>query len=218
MSILKSFALGLALISLSLPTFSQSASDVFSKSDQQFYWLGIDFSHVKLIGAFNQFSDAGTISASEIKDKFFPAWNDLVLNERTKYDFAGMFRKSNMLVDTYAVERANDEANVDDMESQNQYTHTDAEIQSFVSKYDIKSMKGIGILFFADFLDKSTDVAQYHVLAIDLQTKKVLLNETLRGKPGGFGLRNYWARSFYEVMNQVREDKYPLWKKKYSNG
>jgi len=38
---------------ISIAGISQTAKDLFNPNDLKVYWLGIDFSHVKLIGDFS---------------------------------------------------------------------------------------------------------------------------------------------------------------------
>ena len=70
-------------------------NDLF-RADVQVTWLGIDFSHVKLIGNFSEFFDAGEKSTWQIRDVYFPRWNAIVLEEPAKYDIRGMLRKADI--------------------------------------------------------------------------------------------------------------------------
>jgi hypothetical protein len=59
------------------------------------------------------------------------------------------------------------------------------------------------------------EYGKYHIVVISMSTKEVLIHEVMKGRPGGIGLRNYWARSFCEVMNEIRDYRFREWKKKY---
>jgi hypothetical protein len=85
--------LTLILIAFAIPCFSQNAEDLFKASPTTIHWLGIDFSKVRLVGDFSQFASAGTKSSVEVKNKYFPAWNRLVLDEREKFDVKGCCEK-----------------------------------------------------------------------------------------------------------------------------
>ncbi len=63
--------------------FAQSTADIF-KSEKKITWLGIDYSQVKLMGTFADMGAMGVKDESEIRDKYFKGWNDLVLTERDK--------------------------------------------------------------------------------------------------------------------------------------
>jgi hypothetical protein len=49
------------------------------------------------------------------------------------------------------------------------------------------------------------------VVFFDLSNKNILLMENMTGKAGGFGWRNYWARSFYTVLKEIEKTRYNLW-------
>jgi len=194
--------------------YSQSVEDIFQQSDVKVSWLGVDFSHVKLIGNFAEFFEAGEKSSWQIRDIYFPSWNGIILSEPDKYDIRGMLRKPNIWYDIDMIGEINAQANVDDMESYNNYKFTDDDIQSFVSQYNLKDKEGIGVLFIAECLNKNALEAYYHFVAISMPTGDILFHERLRGEPNGFGLRNYWANSIYHVIKNIRDYYYFNWKER----
>jgi hypothetical protein len=44
------------------------------------------------------------------------------------------------------------------------------------------------------------------VTFVDMKSKTVLLTKHMEGKAGGFGFRNYWAKSFLNVLKSIKED------------
>ncbi len=194
---------------------TQRIEDLFSKSDTQITWLGIDFSHVKLIGEFSQFSEAGRTGTSVIRDKYFYGWNNLILNEYPKYNIAEMIRKENVNLKISAINKINENTSIEDLESDNQPNYSKEEIALFIKKYDFEENDGIGLLFVADYLDKTREEAKYHFVAINLSNNEVLLCESFTSFPSGFGLRNYWAKTYYDVIISIRDFKYKSWKKMY---
>ena len=193
----------------------QSVKDLFTKSATPIYWLGIDFSHVKLIGEFSQFSEWGEAGAEAIKNKYFPAWNELIIKEYTKYDIGTMIRKEDVNLKINTITEVNENAITEGMIDVSDPNYTEADIRSWVANYPYDVQEGLGILFIAESLNKLRDYGKYHVVVINLATKEVLLHEVLKGRSGGIGLRNYWARSYCEVMNEIRDYRYRDWKKKY---
>lgn len=212
---MKKILLFLAFLS-AFPAFAQNASDLFKPTETKYYWLGIDYSHVKLIGDFSQFANAGEKSSAEIKHKYFPAWNNLVLDERDKYDVRGMLRKDYITYDTDMMMDVNASAPVEELEAQNPVVYTRDDIQKFVKQYKPKSNDGIGIAFIAESLNKASTEAYYHFVAINLSNNTILIHDRLRGEPAGIGLRNYWAGSVYDVIKDIRNNRYKQWKSKYS--
>ena len=203
------------ILSFSNLFHAQEALDLFKVSEHKISWLGIDFSHVKLIGGFTQFSGAGSQSVVDIRDDFFPSWNNLVLAEPDKYDLKGMLRKGEVIYDISMIMNINSTCPVEEMEDQNTPNYTLENIKEFVSLYPIESKTGIGILLIAESLNKNAQEAHFHFVAINMSTKEILIHERLRGEPTGFGLKNYWAGSIYRIMKDIRDSHYQKWKSKY---
>ncbi len=192
---------------------SQTTQDLFHSNDIKISWLGVDFSHVKLIGDFSQIYGAGEKSTNQIKDVYFDAWNEIILDEREKYDVKGMIERDEIFYDVDMINKINSEAEIDNLESLNVPHYTDQDIEGFVSEYPIEGKSGIGILFLAECLNKSSQIAYYHFVALNMQNGNVIFQERLQGSPGGFGLRNYWAGSIYDVIKDIDRKKYKQWKK-----
>lgn len=193
-------------------TQAQTAKDLFTASDVKISWLGIDFSHVKLIGDFAQFNDAGQKSVVDIKDQYFPAWNKLIVSEQDKYDLKGMLRKENIIYDIDMITNINAKAPVEEMEAQNTPDYSLTDIEKFIKKLTIKNKDGIGILMIAESLNKNAVEAYFHFVAINMSTKEILIHERIKSEPSGFGIRNYWAGSIYQVIKKIKVTYYKRWK------
>lgn len=211
---MKKLVLVFGLLFLALGSKAQTASDLFRQNDIPVSWLGIDFSHVKLIGNFAEFFNAGEKSSQQIRDFYFPRWNMIILTEPEKYDIKGMLRKSEVYYDIEMIEEVNAQAPLEEMESYNTLKLTDDNVQDFINQYNLEGKEGIGVLFIAECLNKNAAEAWFHFVAINMKTKKVLLHERLRGEPEGFGLRNYWANSVYRIINDIKYFYFMDWKRK----
>lgn len=207
--------LSLILTCLVLTSFAQKAEDLFN-NDVRVTYLGIDYSHVKLIGDFAHFFRFGERSSWQIKHNYFPAWNDLVLNEREKYDVRGMLRRDEIFYDIDMISRLNDSAALDEMEAYSHPHYMPDDITRFVAGYDSLKGSGIGIVFIAESLSKTDDEAYFHFVAFNMSTKEVLIQQRLRGEPGGFGIRNYWANALHDVIRKVQRNYYWNWKQEYA--
>ncbi len=203
----------MALLYVATGVRSQTTQDLFYSSDVTISWLGIDYSHVKLIGNFAEFFQAGEKSTWQIRDVYFPRWNSIILNEPEKYDIRGMLRKSDILFDIDMINEINAYANLDEMESYNTFRFTDEDILSFVDEYNFEGKEGIGIAFIAECLNKNAREAYHHFVAIDMKTREVIFHQRLRGEPNGFGLRNYWANSVHSVIRNIRDYYYWNWRR-----
>jgi hypothetical protein len=139
----------------------------------------------------------------------------LVLSEPDKYDVRGMFRKENLIMDLHAITKINSGTATEELETYSPPNYTKEDIEKFVYSYDFEIKEGIGLLLMAEYLSKIQDVAKYHFVAVNLSTNDILIYDTFEGSAGGFGLRNYWARTYYDVICQIRDQKYKFWKREY---
>ena len=196
--------------------YSQTIHDFFNK-DIQVTWLGLDYSNCKIIGEWSQFMGAGDYGAAEIRDKFFPAWNHLVLSEPEKYSLKSMIRQEDIFNDIGMIMTKNAGTSLRNLEAYNPPNYDLDQIQEFVSSYDLEGKSGIGMVFINECLSKYEEVGVYHFVVLDMATKKILLHQKCRGEPFGFGIRNYCAGSLNDVMQQIRETHYPRWRREYSN-
>jgi hypothetical protein len=199
------------LVAVSFSAVPQTVQDLF-RSDVQITWLGIDYSHVKLIGNFSEFFEIGERSSVQIITDYFPAWNRIILDERDKYDIRGMLRKTDIYYDIDMIMDLNTRANPDSMESYNNRRFTADDIQTYVDQYNLQGKEGIGVVFIAECLNKGYQEAWFHFVAINMGTGEVLFQNRLRGTPSGFGLRNYWANSVYRIINDIKFYYYNNWR------
>jgi len=212
---MRSLSIVFTLVFMSLIVNAQTVEDFFTNKETKVTWLGIDYSHVKLIGSFAQFDSAGEKDYDYIKDKYFPSWNYLILNERKKFDVKGMIRRKTIEYDIDMINEINDKIDADKLRATKHPNYTLEDIESFVSDYEIKNKEGIGVLFVAEVLDKNEKRAYYNFVVINMETNKVLVRELVSGTVGGIGIRNYWARSIYESIKEIKSKYNGKWRKKY---
>jgi hypothetical protein len=205
----------LTLVMIAFATNAQSLSDFFTRSDIRVTYLGIDFSHVQLIGNFSEFLEAGQRNSMEIRNVYFPKWNRVILDEREKYDLAAMLRKYEIFYDIDMISEVNSQTSLDELESYNAVRYSEEDIMRFVSAYDLGGKSGLAIVFIAETLNKSYDEAWFHFVVLDMNSKEVLFQRRLRGEPNGFGLRNYWINALYRIINDTRYYYFNEWKYKY---
>ena len=202
------------LIAISMVLFNanvvlaQTKADIFTGSSD-ITWLGMDFTQTKFIGSATQFKDAGEISSSEFRDKYIPGWNQLFINEQKKYDVAKAVKRTEVKYAMDVTEKANNSIKGDFFSNDpNDYKKLDEQkIASLVSKYDFQGKTGIGLIFFIDGMSKGKDEASGWITFVDMKTKKVLSTEYKTGKAGGFGFKNYWAKSFHNILQGVSSKK-----------
>lgn len=188
---------------------AQSAADIFYSSETKLTWLGIDFTHIKIIG--EDFS-----SPRQLKD-YFEKMNDVVITEAKKYDLEKAFHKSAVGTDLRSVTKLNEGIDMEKVMGEGREDCkkiSDEAIQSEIKKYTFDK-EGYGVVFLYEWMfkhEKDVD-ASIWVVFVDMATKKVVLSERMNAKPGGIGFRNYWVKPVKEVLEEIAKKKYKEWKK-----
>lgn len=173
------------------------AQDAFDPKEP-LTWLGLDFSSLKFVK-----SDE-TITEDELQNKYFPGWNDLILNEPKKYDLVKVTDHDDVSNYTEAVTAVNKNPGSFITRDAGEYEHLDlSKIKQMVKKYNLKGKTGLGLVFIMEGMDKGRESASIWVTYINMATKEVLLSKQMTGKSGGFGFRNYWASAIYKVMKAI---------------
>jgi len=167
----------------------------------QIIWFGLDYSYVKFIGYPEHFSDL-----SEIRDHYFGSWNQLVLSESEKYDIRGAFLAGQV---TYSIDQAverSEQREMRDIVQASSYELTREELAEAIKSYITPSAEGTGVLFIMETLNKLEEKSTMWVAVFDVSNGDMYHLKRYTGKPGGFGFRNYWARSYYNVINELKQN------------
>jgi hypothetical protein len=180
-------------------------------------WYGLDFSNAKFVGQFTNLGDNIGNMGYELKNKFIPQWNMLILNEPKKYDIRKNFRKANVYNQLDNVTVRNSKLDAEKLTTYNTYTFTNSQetIEKIVKEYDaVDKKEGLGLVFIVESFDKMANLASVYVTFFDIATKKVLLTEKFVEAPVGVGVRNYWAGAIAKIFKQVGMYKMNEWKSK----
>jgi hypothetical protein len=202
----------LFLLSLAFTTHAQTAADVF-RSEVPITLIGLDFSKARFI------SDEA-LQREEPIHKFMLAINYLLRNEADKYDFSKALRRD-------SIEDAL-EITMDKNKTINAQEHvindvnfigplSRRQLDEIVASYDYRGKDGIGLMLIVDKLDKYRKAAFIWYTFIDMSTKKILFTEYKTAGPAGFGPRNYWARTVYQNIIDIKAHDYKAWKTKYES-
>ena len=79
---------------------------------------------------------------------------------------------------------------------------------------DYGDLNGLVVYFIVGTYNKGAVLSTYFLVLYDIDNSELLFMKKYSAKPGGFGFKNYWARTYYEVLLQVEKDM----KKKWSKG
>lgn len=192
---------------------SQTSDDLFKSSSTKVTWLGIDFSHLKLIGDISA-KQRLALTPDTIKNKYFPAWNQLIITEHRKYDIPNMFRLRSVAKNIEKITQVNAETDTEEMIDTENPDYTFEYIQEFLEKTNFE-LEGIGFLLIAESFDETKEIGRYIFVAINLNdNNSILIYKRITGEPGGVTFRNYWSKTYFEVILKITEELYPKWKKK----
>jgi hypothetical protein len=206
----------LSLLVLASGTFAKAQDAKSALASTEIVWFGLDFTKAKFVGAFDQVGGAGVATGYDMKTKWIPAWNSLIVTEPQLFDFRKSFRKDNVIYDIKSMNELNTKIDVDACMVYNPGTIERTAIDGMVKKYKAEVKKeGIGLSFIVENFNKGTQVADVYVTFFDIATKKVLICEKLSGKAVGIGMRNYWAGAIKAILKQINFSEYNNWKSKY---
>lgn len=176
-------------------------------SQREISWVGIDFSKAK-------FTRKGFEVSQEILQRYLNEWNLLIITDQKKYDVRLSFRKPVMQYDLSWVSKKNktvklnnllgDFITIDDV-------YSDDAIMKYVEESELPATTDYALLMVVESFDDTTKLGQVWVVIKNVLQNKVVLCEKFMKEPGGFGMRNYWARVFYNVLFEVQKSAYHRW-------
>jgi hypothetical protein len=188
------------------PSQRYFSADFFIKTTPVTY-LGVDFSKCKLIG-----------EGFENPKGMFNDINALIEKEKAKYDINGAIRKPNPRYMYSIVDKRNNDVAENSLTENPNDLVAYSQLQNIIDEYDLTSSAvtdGLGLVIIADNLNKTRPQGSFYYVVFDVASKKILISDRFTGRPGGNGLRNYWAKSIHETIMALRDKKYGVWKAMY---
>lgn len=199
------------ILMLSVQLNAQNIGDIFDQTKANIVWLGVDFSKAIYVG------EVGTVSNEEFKP-LFDKINLFIVTESQDFNFRKSLRKPEVPYDLSHVNSINAQIDADKIvpdASSFQKSHFSEELVSgLVQEYDVDLPEYIGLVFFMETIDKTSETATMWVTFFTLSDHKVLLTEKMVGKAGGFGFRNHWAETVRNVLKKINSTRYNEWKRK----
>jgi len=186
---------------------AQTAGDVFNKSTN-ITWLGLDFTGAHFVG------DNYTWQNGQHIEQVIESINNLLIKEAPKYNVAKALDKPETNNQLQVTLNHNKKLKLDDLLSDPKGALGESDIQEIINMYDFEGQKGIGVIFNIELFDKTAEQAVMWITFVNMDTKQVLFTEKSTQKPGGIGLRNYWASTVYKSIKYI-EDNHKKWSKKY---
>lgn len=156
---------------------------------KDYYVYGVDFTHAKAYGV--------TETAHDFLKAFYGI-NMLLVTDPDKYDFSRMFNcKVNVNIEPLL--KINQECDSSELI----VLHSQCEpldYKEIIKMYELPEKQGIGVVFIAKQLNKVQGVALYDLVVFDIASREVIMHKMVAGEARGFGLRNYWAGSIYDII------------------
>ena len=205
--IMKTLLFGVLIAGLSL-SFTLVGGPLKPHQEKQFTWYGVDFRLAKFIGS-SIFSDPAVI-----QKEYLAKWNDIILVERKKYDIQGALKIKNYGYKIQWMTNMNKEVDVAANIQSDSYAISKEKIETHVKSYDGVEGEGVGIVFIVESLNKLEQAGFMWVTFFDEKTKEIIYTERMSGAAQGFGIRNYWAGTFYNVVKEIKDKRQKKWFKK----
>lgn len=182
---------------------------LFSKfiADKEIMWLGIDFSK-------SVFTKDGFNFPIEVLLRYFNEWNLLIISDQKKYDIRMAFRKPVMHYDLSVVTKKNKGVKlphllVNNLTIRNQISE-DA-VVDYVKELSLPVQTHFSLLLLVESFDQKSKTASIWVVLVENSSSEVVLSEKFMESPNGFGLRNYWGRTFYNLFLHIRKKDFLRW-------
>lgn len=200
------------LFLLTVGLYTKAQDKVYSATE--IVWFGLDFTKATFVGQFDQGMGAMPANGTDMKNKWIPGWNSLIVAEPQNFDFKKAFNKESAFLDISNMNTLNSKIDVNKCMDINPGKINRGEIDGMVKKYSSKEKKdGVGLAFIIENFDKGAQMATVYVTFFDIATKKVLLCESIQGKAVGVGMRNYWAGSIKAILKKLGGGEFNNWKK-----
>ena len=174
---------------------------------KEILWVGINFSKAK-------FTRNGFDFTQEIMQHYFHEWNMLILNDQKKYDIRMSFRKPVMEYNLSTITKLNKTVKNGELITRNIGTkdvYSDDRMVEYLSGLSLPKTLPFALMFVVESFDASVKTAAIWVTITKTDTQEVVLCEKFLKKPAGFGTRNYWARTFYNVFFDIQSQSFMRW-------
>lgn len=174
---------------------------------REILWVGINFAKAK-------FTREGFDFNQETLQHHLQEWNKLILNDQKKYDIRMSFRKPMMKYDLSVITKLNKSLKVNDILTlfiSSQHVYSDEQMRNYAATLELPATLPYALMFAVESFDTTVKTAAIWVVITKTDTHEVVLCEKFLKKPAGIGLRNYWARTFYNVFYDIQSDAFRRW-------
>lgn len=174
---------------------------------KEILWTGINFAKA-------HFTQKGFNFTQEILQHYFLDWNKLIINDQKKYDIRMSFRKPVMSYDLSMVTKINKGLRVSNLVRSNigiRDVLSDDQVREYVATLELPKSQRYALMILVESFDDSTKMAALWMVVVRTEDSEPVLCEKFLKAPGGIGTRNYWARSFYNLLFDIKGHAYLRW-------
>jgi hypothetical protein len=180
----------------SIGIYANSSKKAYTAKSITF--LGIDYSEALFVGT------AGFRNPHGIK-RLTNSWNGMFTLEYDKYN-VGKFYNVEVSYNFDIVKERNQavdytERITDNFSDDIRFSRED--LQEMINAYPDFESEGVAMVMIVDSYKKGTEMAYYHIVFFDMKSKEILEVQLASGKAAGFGIRNYWARSYKRALEDA---------------
>jgi hypothetical protein len=154
---------------------------------------------VQFIGTSDQFADL-----PKIQNYYFRAWNEIILDEKSKYDLNTAFSVSTI---SYTMENSilrSEQRDMDGIVQSSDYSIGEEQVKLVVEANIDPSVDKVGAMFVMETLNKTAAISTMWLAVFNVATGEVLYMKRYSGAVGGFGFRNYYAKSLHNVIKNLK--------------
>lgn len=176
-------------------------------TEKEILWLGIDFSKAK-------FTKKGFDLPIDTLRQHFNGWNLLVISDQKKYDIRLSFRKPIMSYDLSALSKRNRTIRLSNILKDHIHLNDlldEVQIQHYIGNIEIPQQHRFALLFIVESFDAVSKTGSVWVTVAETASRQIVLCEKFIKQPGGFGIRNYWGRIFYNILFDIKNYTFCRW-------
>jgi len=175
--------------------------------EREVTWLGIDFSKAT-------FTRKGFDIPNDALQLYLNEWNALIISDQKKYDIRVAFRKPVVHFDLSIVKKQNKlhkgNSPIRDVVRMDNLLNTNV-IANHIRQVAIPNTSKYALLFMVESFDNTIKKGSVWVVVLKCSTKELILCEKFTEKPGGFSIKSYWARIFFNIFFNISRTAYLRW-------
>jgi hypothetical protein len=130
----------------------------------------------------------------------------MVTSEPDKYDITKFFKKPSIVINLDIMDERNGNIDASTLIQDNSYKFQEGDITEIVSAIDFGDLNGLAMFYVVMSYNKVDLKGYYYLVLYDIDNSELLFVKPYNAKPKGFGLRNFWAKTYHLVLKEASSD------------